>query len=61
MNAADLPLKGLQRTFVECSLYLPHIITVYSNGFIIATICPKGVTKGCVHIYIIWAKLFIVI
>ena len=46
MNAADLPLKGLQRTFVECSMYMPHIITVYSNGFIIATICPKGVKKG---------------
>jgi hypothetical protein len=45
MNAADLPLKGLQRTFVECSLYLPPIIVVYSNDIIRLLVLPPFVPK----------------
>jgi len=42
-------LRGLQRTFVECSLHLSHKITDCSNG-IISSPGPMDHVRYCHHL-----------
>ena len=55
MNRSTTLILRLQINFVECSLYLPHIMAIYSNSIIRLLLFPPfvpKVSKRGVFIYI---------